>query len=94
MSPPFWTGYLVWIGWIAVACGSKNINKRWFWLASAIWNAGLLWLFLHDTEWGGKDKALIYWHARLHLLMAVFASVYLFFSLPPSTKSKTALNKG
>lgn len=82
--PPFWPGYLVWLGWIFIACGSRTLSKRWFWLVSTIWNAGMLWLFLSDTDWNSENKAMIYWYARVHVLVATVASAVLCVRFPPS----------
>lgn len=43
----------------------------------------MLWLFFSDTDWSGDNKAMIYWHARVHLLVATVASAILCFRFPP-----------
>jgi len=88
MAPLIWPGYLVWLGWIWIACGSNKISHRWFWLISAIWNAGLLFLFLSDTDWSGSGMTFSYWYARFHLAISTFASVFLCVRLSPIINTK------
>jgi hypothetical protein len=77
MSPLFWPGYLVWLGWILIACGSEKLSKRWFWFISAIWNAALFILFLSDSDWRASGMTFSYWYARFHLAVAIFASGFI-----------------
>jgi len=72
--PPFWPGYVVWAGWICIAVNFKKTPARWFWWLSAIWNLILLAMLLSDTDWTLENKALVYWHARLHSAVAVVLS--------------------
>jgi hypothetical protein len=82
MLPPLWPGYLIWVGWIVIAVTPSGLDKRWFWLASAFWNAGVLWLFFGGPDWSHKEEPFFLWHARIHSAVAVLASVYLCFLKP------------
>lgn len=84
----FWFGYVVWIGWIAVAAGARAINKRWFWIISAVWNTGMLCLFLTAADDGVlRGKTFIYPYARWHAFLATLASVYLSILGPSARQS-------
>jgi hypothetical protein len=72
--PPFWPGYLVWIGWICIAVGRGEIHARWFWWISALWNLVFVAMLFSDTDWTLENKAWGYWHARVHSFIAAILS--------------------
>ena len=47
--PPFWPGFAVWGGWVAITFGFQGPHNRWFWGASALWNLGVI-VFLSSAR--------------------------------------------
>lgn len=83
--PLLWPGYVVWGGWVAVACGQKRWQEKWFWIASTGWNAVLLALFVWYKKWGGAFTFIQYWYPLFHLALAVLLSTYLMVIVPWDT---------
>jgi hypothetical protein len=73
--PIFWPGYLIWIGWIAITCGSSRVNRPWFWASSLLWNLLITAMLLLDTDWTFQNKAWGYFHARAHSISACLLSL-------------------
>lgn len=76
LSPIGWAGYLVWVGWVCIAAFDKLTTRISFWILSLAENGLLLFFFWDSTQWSIGDKSFVYWHCRLHLLVATYVSLY------------------
>jgi hypothetical protein len=79
--PPLWLGYVIWFGWVAVACGAKRWQERWFWLGSLVWNLAIT-VFLIGSGWTSSIAKLF---GLGHSLAAVGLSAYLSVIVPWDT---------
>ena len=68
-------GLFVWLGWILIACGKRNVHRIGFWWFSAGWNIYiiLLLLLLRNGDVGGLDPGMLY--TWTHLLVSVVGSL-------------------
>jgi hypothetical protein len=76
LNPLGWLGYVVWFGWVAIAAFDKLTTCISFWILSSLQNGLLLVIFWESTQWVIGNKSFLYWHSRLHLLIATCISLF------------------
>ncbi len=86
----FIPGGLIWIGWVAIALGTKQLNKTWFWSFSAAWNFAWL-LYFGFVFWFDFPNM---WWVVAHLFVATGCSIIAVYRLHVSTsfQEKHAVN--
>lgn len=78
---PLAPGWLVWLGWILVACGVRTFHARWFWATSAVWNLWVTLVLFAFSTWAPKMETAIFWFSRIHSIAATFLSLLCLYML-------------
>jgi len=86
--PPLWPGYVIWIGWIAVAAGFKRWQEKWFWIVSTTWNMILFLIFFFTRTPSDGGNRIQRWYTEGHLVLAILLSVFLMATVPWDTWSE------
>ena len=74
-------GVLIWICWILISVGVRSLQIRFFWAISAVWNIVVSAILLSFTDFGLKERPIVYWDSRIHSILAVVLSIFVWWSL-------------